>query len=202
MDRRFHLLALILVGWLAWMLITGWGRLAPGTATPEETLPTEPATENIVSASEAAPAQPASGTDLAYMETERAKWNRATTNMGSARLDLRLAKKTAWSELISTNWQTYQALRKQAEHSPTGTAHCTICNGAGVMSFCVLCEHNDGKCLTCKGTGKLSANEYCPACLGKGKCFLCGGGGRMPCPFCDDGTIDLKLPPPPKMMPE
>jgi len=68
------------------------------------------------------------------------------------------------------------------------------------MRFCIMCD-GKGKCPTCKGTGLTVTGDYCSTCLGKGKCYLCLGKGRMPCPFCDDGTIYPNLPAPPKMPP-
>lgn len=41
---------------------------------------------------------------------------------------------------------------------------------------CPYCLGN-GKCITCKGTGKRSDGTICPACSGEGKCSTCRGTG-------------------------
>lgn len=139
--------------------------------------------------------------ELSHLEAEQHRRNRAAEQMNSYRRDLQISSRERWSSMLSTNWQTYRILRGRAAESPTGETSCTLCNGRGTLGFCVLCSDHNGKCVTCNGTGKLSADELCPTCLGSGKCYLCLGTGRMTCAFCDDGTISIKGPTPPAMMP-
>jgi CheY-like chemotaxis protein len=114
-------------------------------------------------------------------------------------LDLQRARALAWSTILATNWPAYLALKQQAAASSSKTAPCTICDGRGLMTFCVLCDHS-GKCIQCGGSGR-TFGDPCPACRGTGKCYLCFGTGKMPCLFCDDGTVYLKGPAPRAQMP-
>ncbi len=101
----------------------------------------------------------------------------------------------AWQQVLATNQAGYAKLLEQARASANGEVPCTICDGFSYMP-CVMCPHHDGKCVTCKGSGQLTGDAICPACLGSGKCYLCTGSGKMFCPYCDDGTIQARRPPP------
>src|SRR5258706_4617521 len=137
---------------------------------------------------------------LARMEAARLARDQLALSGTEARRNLQAAKSAAWTSLIAKNWQLFEALRKLAAFSPEGEAACTICDGLGSMNFCLLCEHS-GKCVACQGSGKTPRGQDCPACRGSGKCYLCFGSGNMLCPFCDDGFISSKGPPPPAEMP-
>ncbi len=117
-----------------------------------------------------------------------------------ARTHWRDLRQTAWNSILSTNWDAFQALRRKAAQSPHHETPCTICDGHGFMDPCVLCHDPQGKCQTCAGAGK-RFGETCATCLGNGKCFLCYGGGKMPCVFCDDGQLSSTGPVPRKEMP-
>jgi hypothetical protein len=135
------------------------------------------------------------------LETKKRLRAQADAKMDQTRGWLQRDKRDAWTELISTNREAFLALRDKARHSTNGATACTICDGRGRLAFCILCNHNDGKCVTCGGTGKASGEEICPTCLGSGKCYLCMGTGRMTCPFCDDGMIRRNGPQPAQVMP-
>ena len=135
------------------------------------------------------------------MEEEHRRRDRAAAGMKLARGHLQFIAQDRWSELLATNSPAFIALRKKAAQSPSGETPCTLCDGGGYMRYCVLCPRDKGKCADCKGSGKLSAEDFCPSCLGTGKCFLCFGSGRMLCPFCNDGMISLKWPLPPARLP-
>jgi DnaJ-class molecular chaperone len=137
---------------------------------------------------------------LVGLELEQGKRQRAAEKMEEFRKDLQFAKASAWSAVLVKNWQAFKALRQKAAASPHGQTPCTLCDGTGHMDHCVLC-HDSGKCPTCGGTGKAAHEEYCPTCQGKGSCYLCRGSKGMTCPFCDDGTVDVKGPVPPGMPP-
>jgi CheY-like chemotaxis protein len=141
--------------------------------------------------------------ELAKLETEQRLRSQleATRREGLAELDILLqTKAAAWSTILTSNAQAYQALREQAEASPSKTVPCTLCDGRGLMPFCAVCEHS-GKCVYCKGAGRTPFGQVCPICRGSGKCYLCFGTGKMPCLFCDDGIVYLKGPLPPTRMP-
>jgi hypothetical protein len=114
------------------------------------------------------------------------------------RLQVTLA--TTWSNILSTNWTAYMELRRKAAGATNKAAACTICDGQGMMHFCIVCDHS-GKCIDCNGKGKTPYGEPCPACRGKGRCYLCGGAGQMPCVFCDDGLVYSQGVPPPVNLP-
>ena len=137
---------------------------------------------------------------LASLEAKRDQRDEASSHVYEARRQLQLSRAEAWSAVLSTNSQTFAVLRHRAEESSDGNAHCTICDGRGILGYCVLCE-NSGKCPSCKGTGKELRGEICPTCMGVGKCYLCSGTGRMPCLYCDDGTLSRKGPLPPSSLP-
>src|SRR6185369_4886925 len=130
---------------------------------------------------------------LAGLESRRSLRAEAASHTYEYRRQWQLVRADAWSAVLAANSQAFATLRHQSEVSPDGDAHCTICDGRGTMDFCVLCE-NSSKCPSCKGTGKGLRDEICPACMGVGKCYLCSGSGRMPCLYCDDGTISRKGP--------
>ena len=110
-------------------------------------------------------------------------------------------KGAAWMQLITTHHPLYLALRQQAAKLPGGVTPCTICDGKSYLSGCVVCDHNNGKCPSCKGSGRTVNHNYCPVCVGSGKCFVCNGIGRMLCLFCDDGMIDIRRAPPATTIP-
>jgi hypothetical protein len=135
-------------------------------------------------------------------EFEKARQNRTDLLLKQRERLMRLQVTLAntWSNVISTNWTTYQDLRKKAAGSANKAAPCTICDGQGLMHFCIVCE-NSGKCIDCNGKGKTAYGEPCPACRGKGNCYLCHGAGKMPCLFCDDGLVYSQGVPPPVNLP-
>ena len=138
---------------------------------------------------------------LHHLEVETKKFNDAAAETYAARAELTINTHAAWNAVISTNAEAYRILHKMACESHDGESLCTICDSTGYMHFCVLCQNNGGKCLSCGGSGRSQAGRLCPACLGKKKCFLCYGTGRMPCLFCDDGTVTRTLIDPPTRMP-
>ena len=138
---------------------------------------------------------------LQAAEADLAAQAQAGRKMIASRQVFQLAKGAAWMQLITTHHPLYLALRQQAAKLPGGVTPCTICDGKSYMSGCVMCDHNDGKCPSCKGTGRTANNAYCPVCVGSGKCFGCNGIGRMLCPFCDDGMIDVRRAPPATTIP-
>ena len=129
-----------------------------------------------------------SALELSRLSVEQRKREQAAAKTKRYREDLQIATMVPWSKVISNNWLAFQSLRRQAAAAPNGTTPCTLCDSKGHMSFCVLCR-NGGKCPTCAGAGMVREEEYCPTCLGTGKCYLCFGTGKMPCPFCDEGRI-------------
>jgi len=105
----------------------------------------------------------------------------------------------AYAQFIRTNTPTYLALVTRARAVASqlgGEVRCTICSGDHYLRFCLLCRELHGKCRNCEGTGRIFVTEYCPWCIGSGRCFLCTGYGKMLCPFCDDGVIDPARPVP------
>jgi hypothetical protein len=139
--------------------------------------------------------------ELARMDEKKNRREHAAAATKVMREDLRSTKQDAWSEVISSNWNRFMELREKAAHLKNGETPCTICDGKGYMHSCILCTEKQGVCVACKGTGKTLVGDPCPVCLDTGKCFLCFGSGKMLCPFCNDGMIDAKWPPPPRQMP-
>ena len=202
MNLRPYIVPVLIAGWLAYALIAGRGGTAPQHEAELASTPTDSRIETVTQTDDGTeeiqtPSQP---TALAPLELERSKRQRAAEKMEDLRKDLQATRSDAWSAVLVTNWTAFKALRQKAAASPNGQTHCTLCDGTGHMHVCVLC-HNSGQCPTCGGSGKLGRDDYCPTCLGKGICYLCRGSKGMTCPFCDDGTIDVKGPMPPGMLP-
>ena len=128
---------------------------------------------------------------LNQQELERAKIQRAQEKMPASRQELCQSLRIPWSAVLQTNAAKFQQLRALAAASAQGQTPCNICDGLSYMP-CILCPNTDGKCVNCNGGGRTPSAEYCPACIGSGQCFLCTGAGKMLCPFCDDGMIDLR----------
>ena len=199
MSRLHHFLFLgFLTSCIAYAL---WVPRTPSARTQVAPAPVAVPTATAVqqAAAEDTAAQ-ARISELSKREAETKQRERAASRAFDSRNNLRAAQQSFWNAVISTNWETFQALRRKAAESPHQETSCTLCDGKGHMHSCVLCRDHPGKCVTCGGTGR-QFDEMCPACLGKGKCYLCFGGGKMICPFCDDGVIGLKTPPPPREMP-
>jgi hypothetical protein len=127
--------------------------------------------------------------DLNRMENERHLLGKAAERTDAEREILRVMRRPLWSAYYSTNWAAFQELQAKAAQSVGHKTACTICDGTGRADFCLLCGDLHGKCARCQGTGRTTFGGYCPACLGTGKCYLCGGTGMMPCDFCEDGVI-------------
>jgi len=121
-------------------------------------------------------------------EEARLKRDQAGEKMKESREYYQYFWQAQWTNVVWPKLEEFNALRSEAAHSDTGSVPCTLCNGRGQMASCVLCA-NSGKCPGCNGTGKHSHDQLCPTCLGTGHCFLCGGSGKMTCPFCDDGQV-------------
>lgn len=139
--------------------------------------------------------------ELTRLQEARTRRDLAAGKMASSRKFLQSAYAARWSTVLTTNWPAFMTLRQQAAHSPTREAPCTICGGTSRLPYCVVCSDPKGQCVSCRGSGRTSADEICPTCLGNRKCFLCFGCGEMPCPFCNEGMVDVHLPLPPNLMP-
>lgn len=133
------------------------------------------------------------------LDNIRAKRAAAGAKMVQVRKDLLFLRQTQWSDVITTNWSKFEALRQAAATAPDHWVACHICDGRGQMNFCIVCD-NSGKCAECQGTGKISSDDLCPACFGTGKCFFCTGSGMMACPFCDDGMVSANQQNPPEVL--
>jgi len=198
MNFRQYVLPVLIACWLAYALLAGRGNSAsPIEAEPG---PSDSTTEVVTHTEFADANRPAQPTGLALLEVERSKRQRAGAKMEESRKELQFAASSAWIAVLTNHWQEFKALRQKAAVSPHGRTPCTLCDGTGHMDFCVVCQ-NSGTCPTCDGTGKAKHDEYCPTCLGKAKCYFCLGSKGMTCPFCDDGTVDVKGPMPPGMLP-
>jgi DnaJ-class molecular chaperone len=111
------------------------------------------------------------------------------------------ARRTEWMALIQRHWDKYKNLHVTAGFSRTGETPCTICDDS-FLKFCLLCDSsNNGQCPECHGKGRLHSDEICPACSATGKCFMCAGTGKMPCPFCDQRGMIYHASPPPSFVP-
>src|SRR6266511_4419195 len=203
LTGRSYLVPLAMLCCAAYPLIAGRGASVPGARSQFKTRGPAPA-RSVPRTNEAAAHERETQEridELARQDVERSKRDRAAARMQDAHKDLQYAANEAWSALLTRHWQAFQALREKAAETPDRTTPCNLCDGQGHMQFCILCRDNSGKCVTCAGTGNASLNEYCPACLGTGKCHLCLGAGKMACPFCDEGVIDLKFALPPNLIP-
>jgi hypothetical protein len=138
--------------------------------------------------------------ELARLEKEQQKGIELAVKQRERLMRLQISLANTWSNVLSTNWTVYQELRRKAAGSANNAAPCTICDGRGLMHFCIVCE-NSGKCIDCNGKGKTPYGKPCPTCRGKGRCYLCGGAGQMPCLFCDDGLVYSQGVPPPVYLP-
>lgn len=132
---------------------------------------------------------------LTELAQYRQKLQTASQFMMVTRRQAATATYPAWTQLLKAKQTTYRSLLERAKHTSNGQTLCTICDGTSYVT-CIMCKDHDGKCVTCEGTGHDVGSDFCPACFGKGKCYLCNGNSRMFCPFCDDGTIRLDWPPP------
>ena len=138
---------------------------------------------------------------LTQLQEARAKFDLAASKMESSRKFLQLVYAGRWITVLTTNWPTYKDLRRQASSTATQAVFCTICKGTERLPYCIICSDDKGKCVSCRGSGRASLDEICPTCLGKRKCFLCSGGGHMSCPFCIEGMVDTRQPPPANQLP-
>ena len=199
MKGFVRVIQVFLVGWAAYLLIAPF-------AAPVQAEATAPGPDPEVVAAKAAQRAAyeletqARIQNLARIENQRNHFSRLTTQGEEIRTELLMAKSAAWSALITTNWQAYQNLRQKAAGLPGERIACTFCDGRGAMDYCLVCGHTK-QCVTCNGSGKAAFNETCPTCRGKGICYFCFGSGKMPCPFCDDGTIYLSMQPPSPQIP-
>ena len=120
----------------------------------------------------------------------------ADTRMPLIRDQIFYSKRDEWAGILKKFDAEYQELRRQAALTKHKMVDCTICGGDTYMDYCLFCNgDSDGLCSECEGTGKYIVDDICPPCKGTGKCYLCSGTGMMMCLFCDDGNIDLALPP-------
>jgi hypothetical protein len=138
--------------------------------------------------------------ELAKFEKAQQKHTDLLVKQRERLMRLQISLANTWSNVLATNLTVYQELRRKAAGSARKATPCTICDGQGMMHFCIVCE-NSGKCIDCNGKGKTPYGEPCPACRGKGRCYLCGGAGQMPCVFCDDGLVYSEGVPPPLNLP-
>ena len=132
---------------------------------------------------------------LNRMENERHLLFVAAERTEAEREILRVMRRPQWSAYYATNLDAFQGLHTKAAGSIDHKTACTICDGTGRADFCILCGDLHGKCARCQGTGRTTFGGYCPACMGTGKCYLCGGTGMMPCDFCEDGVITSQFAP-------
>lgn len=204
MSRRHHFLLLSLIGaCFAYPLLTRQpapesppveaNEAAPPRAAPPPVDPEQAARDdrNVKASVDA----------LARMETDAARRARSASKTYQDRTELSTKAQSAWSAMIATNTPIYLTLHRAASQDELHETPCTICDGKGYMHYCILCESSKGQCVTCQGTGLTATGGDCPVCLGKKKCYLCYGTGKMPCVFCDDGTVTLRTITPPKGLP-
>ncbi len=112
-----------------------------------------------------------------------------------------LATEWIWAQVVRTNYPRYKELMAIAGTNGVGEVACDICDGLSYMEYCIICREDPTRCPDCRGTGKEKNGAICSTCLGNGRCFICSGSGRMLCPFCDDGMIELVHPRPPNQIP-
>lgn len=204
MSRLHHFLLLSLIAaCFAYPLLTR--QPAPGSPTEETNEAAPPlATSQPVNPEQAVrddKTMKASVDALARMETDATRRARTASKTYQVRTELSTKAQSAWSTMIATNTPIYLTLHRAASQDDHHETPCTICDGKGYMHYCILCESSKGQCVSCQGTGLTPTGEDCPVCLGKKKCYLCYGTGKMPCVFCDDGTITLRTINPPKGLP-
>jgi hypothetical protein len=138
--------------------------------------------------------------NLVRQATDRTKMDRAAHQTPLTRARAVEGINAQWTHLLETHRATYEKLLHAAAAAPRGEVPCTICDGFSYMP-CLLCKGHNRKCVTCGGTGHDVSDEFCPSCLGTGKCYLCSGSGKMFCPFCNDGMVDTHSHPPRKSPP-
>ena len=133
---------------------------------------------------------------LFELQELREKQTNARERMPALRQSIFESKETEWKQILHQHDKEYQQLRKQAELTEHNMVDCTICGGDTYLDYCLFCdEDSNGVCSECDGTGVYIVDDVCAPCLGSGKCFMCAGTKKMMCLFCQDGTIDLALPP-------
>ena len=133
---------------------------------------------------------------LVEFEQIREKIAQAHARMPELRNQIFAARRTEWAAILENFDAEYQELRRQAKLTKHQMVDCTICGGDTYLDYCLFCHgDSDGVCSECEGTGEYFIDDLCPACLGTGKCYMCSGTKIMMCLFCDDGSIDLALPP-------
>ncbi len=139
---------------------------------------------------------------LVEMRTYRERQEEALEEMPRARERIFRSSKAELLAILERHGAEYQELRKQAATKSDKTVDCTICEKDTYLDYCIYCdEDSNGVCSRCGGTGMRGVrDELCPACLGTGECYACTGSGKMFCPFCDDGAVDLQFDPPYKSM--
>jgi hypothetical protein len=185
----------VLMGNLAWVLLPGCGRNSGADGKAGADAPTEG--NEVRAYEEANREQLEAATQREKMQQRLAE---AVAHTKDYREQLQYTCGDAWAKYVSQNMKLFMSLRQQAARSPSQAAPCTICNGRGQASFCVLCK-DTGKCPTCGGTGALSTGAMCPTCQGRKVCYLCHGSGKMTCAFCNDGSVAVDQSTPPDKMP-
>jgi hypothetical protein len=204
MLTRFQMIGIGLAGALVWAVI--------GAVHSPETIHAkgqyDPAAQNLLSSAEIAALEAAQDRatqiSIAGMKNREAaslSRDQAATKTLETRRLLQYTVGPRWSSVLRTNWPTYMELRAQAARSPNHETPCTICEGRQFLDFCVVCPEHKGECVTCRGSKHVSSDSICPNCLGRGKCYLCFGLGRMPCPFCYSGLVDDRRPVPSSSLP-
>jgi hypothetical protein len=138
--------------------------------------------------------------NLVRQANDRTKMERASQHTALTRARAVEGINAQWTRLFEKHRATYESLLHAAATAPRGEVPCTICDGFSYMP-CLLCKDHNRKCVTCGGTGHDVSDEFCPSCLGTGKCYLCSGSGKMFCPFCNDGMVDTHSHPPRKTPP-
>ena len=104
--------------------------------------------------------------------------------------ELRLLNEWKVKQLIDTNLGNFEALRILARQEADTELRCKICDGDAKLDVCTMCD-TKGLCPSCDGIGRerFEPEKPCVACEGRGTCFLCAGGKRMHCVFCENGRI-------------
>ena len=134
--------------------------------------------------------------NLAKMEDYKQQRKDALETSPAVRREIFQSKSEEWNHILEKHDSEYQQLKKLAEHAEHQMIDCTICGGDTYLDYCIFCqEDSNGRCSECEGTGGLVIGQVCSACLGTGECFMCSGTKMMMCLFCDDGSVDLALPP-------